>query len=392
MHKMRLGRSLASLIGEAEESEDALKAGRSNPRRNFSILDSVDPGDVSLGSYYPSLGSYYLGSYYEDTLRVMLAVVWRQKLLVLATIAAALMIGIALALVTPKRYTAEAYVGGGFADAATTYEKRGSGGVIAVDASMLVETRSRVLQSQQLARRVVERLGLERIRPAVSEGLFSSWLSWPGAEFYGDARTPGYPEDMAVKRLLGGLSVTTEPRSYLIAVSYTARDPQLAALIANAFVVELAQQEAQQALSKHLATLGAKHPKVLEAKMRLEALDAVLKAQLSKTSEEIKRTADGNMSFAQASAVPSSPNPPFLIGVASLVGLVGGVAIAALRGRWLGTASAIGTSRNARRKASKGTRSKNASRGGGCRSKSTAEPDQRGEGGVPTPSSRVDDL
>ena len=126
--------------------------------------------------------------------------------------------------------------------------------------------------------------------------------------------------------------------------------------------------------------------------MRLEAVDAVLKAQLSKTSEEIKRTAGGNVSFAQATTVPSSPNPPFLIGVASLVGLVGGVAIAALRGRWLGTASANGTSRNARHKASKGTRSKNASRGGGCRSKSTAERDQRGEGGVPTPSSRVDDL
>ena len=48
MHKMRLGRSLASLIGERESSEfgemegqrivalDALKAGRFNPRRNFS--------------------------------------------------------------------------------------------------------------------------------------------------------------------------------------------------------------------------------------------------------------------------------------------------------------------------------------------------------------------
>ncbi len=47
MHKMRLGRSLASLIGEGEGSEfevegqrnvalDAIKAGRFNPRRNFS--------------------------------------------------------------------------------------------------------------------------------------------------------------------------------------------------------------------------------------------------------------------------------------------------------------------------------------------------------------------
>ena len=217
MHKMRLGRSLASLIGEAEGSGDALKAGHFNPRRNFSILDSVDSGDVSLGSYYPSLGSYY-----EDTLRKMLTVVWRQKLLVLATIAAALVIGIALALVMPKRYTAEAYVGGGFADAATSYEKRGGGGVVTVDASMLVETRSRLLQSQQLARRVVVRLGLERIRPVVNEGLFSSWPSWLEAKFNGDASAPGYREDMAAKRLLRGLSVTTEPRSYLIAVRYTA--------------------------------------------------------------------------------------------------------------------------------------------------------------------------
>ena len=48
MHKMRLGRSLASLIGEGEGSEfgemegqrlvalDTLNAGRFNPRRNFS--------------------------------------------------------------------------------------------------------------------------------------------------------------------------------------------------------------------------------------------------------------------------------------------------------------------------------------------------------------------
>ena len=46
MHNMRLGRSLASLIGEAEGSEDALKAGHFNPRQNFSILDSVYPQET----------------------------------------------------------------------------------------------------------------------------------------------------------------------------------------------------------------------------------------------------------------------------------------------------------------------------------------------------------
>ena len=301
VHKMRLGRSLTSLVGEGEGSEDALKAERVNASRKFSILDSVASGDASLGSYY------------EDRLRVILTGVWRHKLLVLATIAAALVIGITLALVMPKRYTAEASVREGFADAVTSYGKSGGGGVIALDASMLVETRSRLLQSRWLARRVVERLGLERIRPAVSEGLFSSWL---GAKFYGEARAPGYPEDMAAKRLLSGLSVKTEPRVYQITVGYTAGDPELAALITNAFVVEflqtarlqtLSQQRnlAQQALSEDLATLGAKHPKVVEEKMRLEAADAILKAQLSKNSEEIERTGGGSVSFAQASTIPS---------------------------------------------------------------------------------------
>jgi uncharacterized protein involved in exopolysaccharide biosynthesis len=325
--KMRLGRSLTSLIGEGEGSEDALKAGRFNPRGNFSILDSVHSGDASLGSYY------------EGTLRVTLRLMWRNKLLVLATVAAALVIGIALALVMPTRYTAQAYVRGDFPDAVVaSYGKSSGGAVVASDASMLVETRSRLLQSQQVARRVVERLGLERIRPAVSEGLFSSWL---GA----DTRDPGYLKDMAAKQLLRGLSVKTEPqRLYLIAVSYTAGDPELAALITNAFVVEFLQtttlrtlfQErdlAEQALSEHLATLGAKHPKVVEAKMRLEAANAALKAQLSKTSQELERTAGGNVSFAQATTIPSSPNPPFLIGVALFAGLAGGITIAALRGR-----------------------------------------------------------
>ena len=183
---------------------------------------------------------------------------------------------------------------GDFADAVgTSYEKSSGGTVVALDASMLVETRSRLLQSQQLARRVVERLGLERIRPAVSEGLFSSWL---GAKFYGDARAPGYPEDIAAKRLLRGLSVKTEPRVYLITVRYTAGDPELAALITNAFVAEFLQ-------TTRLRTL------FLQRDLAQQAL-----------SER---------------------------------------------------------SRNARRKASKGTRSKNASRGGGCPSENGAEQDNR---------------
>jgi uncharacterized protein involved in exopolysaccharide biosynthesis len=301
-----------------------------------SILDSVYRGDETLRS---DGGDTSLGSHYEDRLRVTLTHVWRHKLLVAAMTAAALMISITLVLVLPKQYTAEAYVRGGFTDAVTTYGKSG-GGLIALDASVLVETQSRLLQSQQLARRVVERLGLERIRPAVGEG-----PSWLHTNFYGDdTSTPGYAEDMAAKKLLRGLSVKTEPRVYLIVVSYTAGDPELAALITNAFMAEFLQTTtleilyhrrdlAEQALSEVLPTLGTKHPKVLQAKMRLEAADARLKAQLSKTSDEIERTTGENVSFAQVTAIPSGPDASFLIGIALLLGLAGGVASAALKGR-----------------------------------------------------------
>ena len=51
-----------------------------------------------------------LGPYFNERFRATLTNVWRRKLLVIATVAVALAIGIALALMMPKRYTAEAYV------------------------------------------------------------------------------------------------------------------------------------------------------------------------------------------------------------------------------------------------------------------------------------------
>ena len=144
---------------------------------------------------------------------------------------------------------------------------------------------------------------------------------------------------MAATRLLRGLSVKTEPRVYLITVQYTAGDPELAALIANTFVAELVRTttlqtlserrtSAQAALSEQLAMFGDKYPKVREATVRLQAADALLKEQLSKTFEEIRRAAGENVTFAQAVAVPSSPKPTLSIGIALIVGLVIGVGLA----------------------------------------------------------------
>jgi uncharacterized protein involved in exopolysaccharide biosynthesis len=285
-----------------------------------------------------------LGPHYEDKLLVVLTNIWRRKLMIMVTVAAALVIGIALSIMMPKQYTGVAYLREGFgAEEAISPDDKTSttstGKIIALDASMLVETRSRLLQSQQLAQRVVHRLGGAQ---SVSGSPFSSWLR---AQFYGDVtRTPEFREGMAVRKLLRGLSVTTEPRVYLIVLRYTAGDPERAALIANAFVVEFLQtialqtlyqqrDAAERTLAVKRATLGEKHPKVVDAQMRLQAADALLNAQMGKTTEEIERAAGGNVTFAKADMVPSSPNPPSLIGLALLIGLGGGIAMAALRGQ-----------------------------------------------------------
>ena len=260
----------------------------------------------------------------------------RQKLLIMAIVATALVLGVIATLAMPKRYTAEAYIREGFAasDSAATPGSTG-GRAINFDASLLVETRSRLFESHQLARRVVEDLELAGIQS--EQSTIASWLA---AKFYGDATTsPEYQEDLAATKLLRGLSIRTEPRVYQIVLRYTAKDPKRATLITNTFLAEflrtttlqtLSQQRAsaQAILSESLATLGDKHPKVIQAKMRLASADSLIKEQLSKTPEDILKTADENITFAQASTIPSSPNPPLLIGIALLVGLLAGIGIA----------------------------------------------------------------
>ena len=185
-----------------------------------------------------------VGSYYQEGLVATIAKLWRRKLLVVATMVAALTLGIIAALVTPKQYTAEAYIRGGFTVAG---QKNATDAlVLGLDAANVVQTRSRIMQSHQLARQVLERLGIERLHPGWGSRL-SAWLQ---EMFYGDAtRDPEYQQDLAATRLLRGLSVKTEPRVYQITVQYTAGNPELAALIANTFVAEYLRSTTLQTLS-----------------------------------------------------------------------------------------------------------------------------------------------
>jgi uncharacterized protein involved in exopolysaccharide biosynthesis len=280
----------------------------------------------------------------HEVMYAIFASLWRRKLPIVVIVATALALGVIATLIIPKRYTAEAYIRGGFPASnavASSEDKRSTATSITLDLERVIETQSSLLKSYQLARRVVERLGLERLQPDIGR---RSWL----AKFYRNADDiPGQQEDLAATELLNGLSVTSDPRAYLITVNYTGGDAALAALITDTFVAEflrsiklqsLYQQRgsAQGALSEQLGTFGDKHPKVIEARKRLAAMDGLLEEQVTEPSEEILQTAGENVT--QATVVLSGPKPKLVIGLFLVVGLMVGIGFALWleRVRWWG--------------------------------------------------------
>ena len=282
-------------------------------------LDHIGPSSLDVG--------------FGEVLHALLASLWRRRLLVGTIVAAALALGIIALLVITPSYTPEASIRGGFVASNAVAKDEDSKGApsVSLDLMRVIETQSRLLQSQDLARRVVQQLGLERLQPELIE---SHWLPNP---FHGSAADPKPDEtDLAAAKLLRGLSVASDPlRTYLIKVRYTGTDSALAVVITNAFVAEflrssklqtLSEQRsaAAAALSKQLAIFGDKHPNVIKAKMRLAAADELLKQQLSESPEALLRAAGENVT--KAIAVPSKPSAKFVIGLLLFAGLLAGVA------------------------------------------------------------------
>lgn len=268
---------------------------------------------------------------------------WRRKMLLTSIVAAALVLGLIVVLAMPTRYTAQAYIRGEFfapPDRVAKEDQVTTSRPMDLDLVRVLETQSRLLlESHLMARRVVEQIGLERLGLITSKpklGLRSL--------FGGAAKTPEDEVDIAASTLVQELSVTSDPRAYLLTVRYTAKDPELAQLISNGFVAELLRSTAlatlyrqrsweQSRLSTLLAQLGDKHANVAQAKMRLVATDDLIKEQLSKSEEEILQAAGENVT--EAVGLPVSRKS--LIGLFLLIGLTIslGVGLWLERATWL---------------------------------------------------------
>lgn len=275
-----------------------------------------------------------VGARYEEAVLATASVLWRRRLLIIKTGALALALGILVAFALPKKYTASAYIYDNSSAAFTIQAAQRREASPFVDASLLVETQARIFRSHQLALQVVKRLGFDRLRSELGPGPTWNWLTDGGA-----ARTAAYQEDMAATKLLNGLSITTEPRVYMIGVQYTARDPVLAADVTNAFVVEFVRMTTLQTLSTELATAynslhqelathGKRYPTVVAAQSRVSAAQTRLKEQQQKTLAEIERSSAESIVYANAIAIPSSPNILLIIAAFLILGLAAGVILA----------------------------------------------------------------
>jgi uncharacterized protein involved in exopolysaccharide biosynthesis len=292
----------------------------------------IDPAPLDVG--------------FGGVLHVALASLWRRKLLVGAIVAMALALGTIAVFAIPPSYTAEAYIRGGFVASNVIARDEDKKDGYGLDLIRVIETQSRMLESYDLAGRVVKQLGLEQLEPELRQ---SHWLP---NNFYASAanisqenRTQDQTQQ-AITTVLNRLSVSSDPlRTYLITVRYTGTDPALAVTITNAFVAEfvrssklqaLNQQRAsmQTALSEQLVRYGGKHPNAMRAKMRLLAADNLLSEELNRGPEALLESA--GQTITKAIAATPSPNPRLVIGLSLLLGLLVGIAIALWleRSRW----------------------------------------------------------
>jgi len=284
-----------------------------------------------------------LRAHYERVAHDTLRTLWHSRFLIAAILVAAfLLASIALVLIGP-RYTSEAIIRLNFSREEPTTETRIQP-TASVDAVALVDSAARVIRSRATASAVVARLGLDNDPSFARESVLWRVLSGARTALGLEGATPS-PHDLAVKELMRKVTVTNEPRSYLISIAFTTGDSKQAARLANAVALEylrgqMLQQmaDAQAAAERELAQLssiyGVRHPSYVLARTKLENLQARLSAQRDGSSAEdaAKLVIGQSLMAAQEVMVPSGPNIAMILGLAVGAALALGIWLALLLG------------------------------------------------------------
>ncbi|SHJ44062.1 Chain length determinant protein [Bradyrhizobium lablabi] len=290
--------------------------------------------------------------HYESVVYDTLRILWRHRALFAAVLGIALAaLSVALVLIAP-RYTGEAMIKLDFTrDETVSGEKVQS--TAAVDAAAVVDSAARIVRSRGTASAVVSVLGLDNdpayARPSLPARVLSSVRSVFGLP-------APMPRDLAVARVMRQITVTNDPRSYLITVAVTASDPERAARLANWVASEylrgrLRQQaiEAYAVAEREMTALssvfGPRHPSYLNGSAKLARLKAALAAaregvvaeeREAVVAPDMVRFADGQLLLpAEPVMVPSGPNVALLFALTTVAALAVGILLSLLAERGL---------------------------------------------------------
>ena len=285
--------------------------------------------------------------YYEHVVRNTLLILWKHRLLVVRVLGVALAVCLIAVTFMAPRYTGEAIIQLDFVRTeGVAGEKVLS--TAAVDAAAVVDSAARIIRSRGTASAVVSALTLENEPGYANQSLPSRALSSVWSIF---GRPVPTPRDLAVSRLMDQITVTNDPRSYLITVGVTTSDPVRAARLANWVASEylrgrLREQttEAYAAAEREIAALsavvGPRHPTYLGALAKLEhmkeALDvgrkgiAAVEREAVITPDMVRFAAGQSMLPAEVTMVPSGPNVVLLFVLTILAALAMGVVLSLL--------------------------------------------------------------
>ena len=264
------------------------------------------------------LRAYYRGIAY-DVLRIL----WRYRVLIMRFVACGLAIAIVAVVAIPPRYTSEAILQLNFSrdePNTTTRMQR----IASMEAAAVVEGVVRILRSRALAGSVVSRLGLAEDPEFGGRPSRLMRVIWWVRRMFGLDVVIPTAHDIATDRLSGALQVSIVPRSYIISVTISASQPQAAAQLANAVVLEyLRGQQVQQlvdlqrTLEREIADMsalhGSLHPRVLDANERLQELQKRI-VGMRRMDRPVVATSDDSGEFLRVEAVmvPSGPSLPIV--------------------------------------------------------------------------------
>jgi uncharacterized protein involved in exopolysaccharide biosynthesis len=276
--------------------------------------------------------------HYENLIYDTVRIVWKHKILVFAILCVSVAVQAAAFMLSAPEYTGEAVIHVDFTrDDAGMGEKLQS--TASVDAAAVVAGAARLLRSRVTASSVVSALRLDQDPSYTQPSLLGKALAAVRSALELPERTP---QDRAVDRLMRQITITNDPRSYLISVAVTSGDPESAAALANSVASEYLRGRQQQrtveayaAAEREMASLssvfGPRHPSYLNGLAKLERLKAELGAARDRAAAEergaavpvelVRYAAGQSLSPAVPVMEPSGPNPVPFFALTMLIAL-----------------------------------------------------------------------